>query len=83
MSIFVTYHGPVSRLDNTTRVEAILSAPGEHPRLGALDVCPFIPVQGVTMQDCVECAQEFGEKLAEELGIPGQLTWDDGTQFTL
>ena len=52
----------------------IISATGEHPRLGALDVCPFIPVQGVTMQECVECAQELGEKLAEELGIPGRLT---------
>jgi glutamate formiminotransferase len=44
---------------------------GEHPRLGALDVCPFIPVRGVTMDDCVECAKEFGERLALELGVPG------------
>ena len=44
---------------------------GEHPRLGALDVCPFIPVQGVTMEECVECAKEFGERLAMELGVPG------------
>ena len=44
---------------------------GEHKRLGALDVCPFIPVQGVTMNDCVQCAKEFGERAAAELGIPG------------
>ena len=50
----------------------VVSVTGEHPRLGALDVCPFIPVQGVSMEECVECAQEFGEKLAEEFGIPGQ-----------
>ncbi|XP_048754243.1 formimidoyltransferase-cyclodeaminase-like isoform X2 [Ostrea edulis] len=43
---------------------------GEHPRMGALDVCPFIPVQNVTMEECVECAKEFGEKLAIELGVP-------------
>lgn len=44
---------------------------GEHPRMGALDVCPFIPVQNVSMEECVECAKEFGEKLALELGVPG------------
>lgn len=43
---------------------------GEHPRMGALDVCPFIPVQNVTMEDCVECAKEFAEKLSIELGVP-------------
>lgn len=43
---------------------------GEHPRMGALDVCPFIPVQNVSMEECVECAKEFGEKLALELGVP-------------
>ena len=47
---------------------------GEHPRMGALDVCPFIPVQNVTMDDCVECAKEFGDKLAIELGVPG-MSW--------
>ncbi|XP_006047110.3 formimidoyltransferase-cyclodeaminase isoform X1 [Bubalus bubalis] len=43
---------------------------GEHPRMGALDVCPFIPVRGVTMDECVLCAQAFGQRLAEELGVP-------------
>jgi glutamate formiminotransferase / formiminotetrahydrofolate cyclodeaminase len=43
---------------------------GEHPRLGALDVCPFVPVSGVTMDDCVACARAFGRRAAEELGIP-------------
>jgi glutamate formiminotransferase / formiminotetrahydrofolate cyclodeaminase len=43
---------------------------GEHPRLGALDVCPFVPVSGVTMEDCVACAREFGRRAAEELGVP-------------
>ena len=39
--------------------------------MGALDVCPFIPVRGVTMDECVLCAQAFGQRLAEELGVPG------------
>ncbi|XP_076360980.1 formimidoyltransferase-cyclodeaminase-like isoform X2 [Tachypleus tridentatus] len=43
---------------------------GEHPRLGALDVCPFIPVQGVEMEECIYCARKFGEKLAAELNVP-------------
>ena len=43
---------------------------GEHPRMGALDVCPFVPVSGVSMADCVACAEEFGRRLAEELQVP-------------
>uniref|UniRef100_A0A8C6WHJ9 glutamate formimidoyltransferase n=1 Tax=Neogobius melanostomus TaxID=47308 RepID=A0A8C6WHJ9_9GOBI len=43
---------------------------GEHPRSGALDVCPFVPVQNVSMDDCVSCAEEFGQKLAEMLQVP-------------
>ncbi|XP_077170220.1 formimidoyltransferase-cyclodeaminase [Paroedura picta] len=43
---------------------------GEHPRMGALDVCPFIPVRNVTMADCVHCANLFGERLADELHVP-------------
>ncbi|MFN8094397.1 MAG: glutamate formimidoyltransferase, partial [Vicinamibacteria bacterium] len=43
---------------------------GEHPRVGAMDVCPFVPVSGVTMDDCVRLANEFGERAARELGIP-------------
>ncbi|KAL0615464.1 Formimidoyltransferase-cyclodeaminase [Plecturocebus cupreus] len=42
----------------------------EHPRMGALDVCPFIPVRGVSMDECVLCAQTFGQRLAEELAVP-------------
>jgi glutamate formiminotransferase/formiminotetrahydrofolate cyclodeaminase len=43
---------------------------GEHPRMGALDVCPFVPVANVTMQECVECSKKFGKRAGEELGIP-------------
>jgi glutamate formiminotransferase/formiminotetrahydrofolate cyclodeaminase len=43
---------------------------GEHPRLGAVDVVPFIPVSGVTMDECVALARRFGKRVAEELGVP-------------
>jgi glutamate formiminotransferase len=43
---------------------------GEHPRLGATDVLPFIPIRGVTMDDCVRLAHLAGERIAEELAIP-------------
>ena len=43
---------------------------GVHPRLGATDVLPFIPISGVTMDDCVELAHTAGERIARELSIP-------------
>ncbi|XP_038605736.1 formimidoyltransferase-cyclodeaminase [Tachyglossus aculeatus] len=43
---------------------------GEHPRMGALDVCPFIPVKNVTMEECITCAHLFGHQLSTELGVP-------------
>lgn len=43
---------------------------GEHPRIGATDVFPFIPISGVTMQDCVDISQRVGKRVGEELNIP-------------
>lgn len=43
---------------------------GAHPRMGATDVCPFVPVSGVTMEDCVEFAKKVGKRVGDELGIP-------------
>jgi glutamate formiminotransferase/formiminotetrahydrofolate cyclodeaminase len=43
---------------------------GAHPRMGATDVCPFIPVEGVTMEDCAELARRLGKRVGEELGLP-------------
>src|SRR4030095_8544911 len=43
---------------------------GEHPRMGAVDVCPFVPVANVTTEECVECARRFGKRVGEELGVP-------------
>ncbi len=43
---------------------------GAHPRMGATDVCPFVPVAGVTMEECAELARRLGRRVGEELGIP-------------
>lgn len=43
---------------------------GGHPRLGAVDVVPFVPVSGVTMEECVKIAHATGERLWKELGLP-------------
>lgn len=43
---------------------------GAHPRMGALDVCPFVPVSGISMEECAALARDFGRRLAEEFGVP-------------
>lgn len=43
---------------------------GEHPRIGATDVVPFIPLEGSTMEDCIGLARELGARVGAELGIP-------------
>lgn len=43
---------------------------GDHPRFGATDVCPLVPVAGVTMEEVVEYAHKLGKRIGEELGIP-------------
>jgi glutamate formiminotransferase / formiminotetrahydrofolate cyclodeaminase len=53
---------------------------GEHPRIGAMDVCPFVPVANVTMEECAELAREFGRRAGEELGIPIYLYEEAQTQ---
>ncbi len=43
---------------------------GEHPRIGATDVIPFVPISGITMEECVELAKKLGKRIADELNIP-------------
>jgi len=43
---------------------------GAHPRIGAMDVCPFVPISDVTMEDCVEIAHAVGTRIGEELRLP-------------
>ena len=56
-----------------TRLIDMTEHKGEHARMGALDVCPFIPIKGVTYDDCTELAKRFGSRYWEELGIPSFL----------
>lgn len=49
---------------------------GEHPRIGATDVCPFIPVRNVSMADCVAIAERVGRRVGQELGIAVYLYGD-------
>jgi glutamate formiminotransferase len=53
---------------------------GEHPRMGAADVVPFVPVAGVTMEECVDLACRLGKRVAEELDIPVYLYEEAATR---
>ncbi|MDD3599387.1 MAG: glutamate formimidoyltransferase, partial [Firmicutes bacterium] len=53
---------------------------GEHPRLGATDVVPFIPISGATMEECVEIAHNVGKRVGEELEIPVYLYEEAATR---
>ena len=53
---------------------------GEHPRIGALDVCPFVPVAGVSMADCVALATDVGQRIARELKVPVYLYEEAATR---
>lgn len=44
---------------------------GEHPRMGATDVCPLVPISGITMEETAAYAHKLGERVGRELGIPG------------
>jgi glutamate formiminotransferase len=53
---------------------------GAHPRMGATDVVPFVPVQGTTMDDCIALARRLGERVGAELGIPVYLYEEAATR---
>ena len=52
---------------------------GSHPRMGATDVCPFVPVSGITTEECIELSKEVAKRVGEELGIPVYL-YEKSTQ---
>jgi len=53
----------------TSRID-LRSHQGEHPRVGAVDVVPFIPIEGAAMKDCVALAREVGQAVAERFQVP-------------
>jgi glutamate formiminotransferase / formiminotetrahydrofolate cyclodeaminase len=74
----VTYAGPPAAVEEAA-FQAIKKAAelidldqhsGEHPRLGATDVVPFVPISDVSMDECVAMARHLGQRVGEELGIP-------------
>lgn len=56
-------------IETAARVIDMQKHHGAHPRMGATDVCPFVPVSDVSMQDCVALARRLGERVGRELGI--------------
>lgn len=74
----VTFIGPPARVGEAALAAAARAAElinmeehsGAHPRIGATDVIPFIPVSGVEMAECVELARTVGREMGEKLGIP-------------
>ncbi len=63
----------------TTRIDLRQHA-GVHPRIGATDVVPFVPLRGVTMEECVQSARRVGQRIGTELGIPVFLYEQAATQ---
>jgi glutamate formiminotransferase/formiminotetrahydrofolate cyclodeaminase len=57
-------------IETASRLIDMRKHAGAHPRMGATDVCPFVPVRGVTMEDCAALAKELGKRVGDELGIP-------------
>jgi len=53
---------------------------GQHPRIGAVDVLPFIPIKNVTIEDCIKLARKFGKTLAEKCGVPVYLYGEAATK---
>jgi len=53
---------------------------GTHPRMGATDVCPFVPVNGITTEECIELSKEVAKRVGEELNIPVYLYEKSATQ---
>ncbi|VTS48785.1 glutamate formimidoyltransferase [Streptococcus dysgalactiae] len=53
---------------------------GEHPRMGATDVCPFVPIKDITTSECVEISKQVAERINRELGIPIFLYEDSATR---
>ena len=57
-------------IETASRLIDMSKHSGAHARMGATDVCPFIPVSGVSREECVELARQLGRRVGEELGIP-------------
>jgi glutamate formiminotransferase/formiminotetrahydrofolate cyclodeaminase len=74
----ITFIGPPQAVSQAAFAAIALAAElidleqhrGEHPRIGATDVVPFVPLRGASLEDCVALARQLGQRVASELGIP-------------
>jgi glutamate formiminotransferase len=62
-AVMALFEAALARIDLRTHA-------GEHPRMGAVDVVPFVPIEGASMQDCVALARRVGEAAAARFGVP-------------
>lgn len=84
----VTYVGPPQAVEEAAfraiqyaaKVIDLNHHTGEHPRMGATDVVPFVPIRDVTMQECVEMARRLGKRAGETLNLPIYLYEDAATR---
>ncbi|MBP3547305.1 MAG: glutamate formimidoyltransferase [Alistipes sp.] len=60
----------VAAIKRATELIDMRQHKGAHPRMGACDVCPLIPVSGITLEECAELARELAKRIAEELNVP-------------
>jgi glutamate formiminotransferase / formiminotetrahydrofolate cyclodeaminase len=76
--------GVVDAAFEATRVAAeqidMTKHSGEHPRIGATDVVPFVPVSGISMEECVQLARSYGRRVGDELKIPVYLYEEAATR---
>ena len=60
----------VAAIKRATELIDMRQHKGAHPRMGACDVCPLIPVSGITLEECAELARALAKRIAEELNVP-------------
>ncbi len=68
------------RLKKAAELIDLTQHTGQHPRIGATDVVPFVPIQNCTIVECIEAARRLGKRVGEELGIPVYLYEEAATK---
>lgn len=57
-------------IETASRLIDMKNQKGEHPRIGATDVCPLIPISGISIEECIQLSKKLAERVGSELGIP-------------
>lgn len=74
------FNGVFEGIKKATELIDLRNHKGEHPRMGATDVVPFIPISNTTMEECIELSKKLGSKVAQELQIPVYLYEESATR---